>query len=162
LSCIKNEFLFATNFLSPHYYETLKSTVTFKSRKRHKHREAFFKFFYSAAILKRRKGKRFRDILFNSQQLCRIQIFCLAVSFFRFTELRLQTGNSPYFLCERIVQHQIRQLLKIKIMRAHQIEITVNNNQFGYAKSKRQIILWLHNMMPMILQERKRCISFLS
>jgi len=66
LSCIKNEFLFATNSLSPHYYETLKSTVTFKSRKRHKHREAFFKFFYSAAILKRRKEKRFRDILFQA------------------------------------------------------------------------------------------------
>ncbi len=37
----------------------------------------------------------------------------------------------------------------------HQIEITMNSKQFGYAKNRQQIILWLHNIIPVILQERK-------
>jgi hypothetical protein len=41
-------------------------------------------------------------------------------------------------------------------MKAHyQIKITVNTSQFGYEKNRQQIILWLHNMTPMILQKRK-------
>jgi len=36
-----------------------------------------------------------------------------------------------------------------------QIRITVNTSQFGYEKNRQQIILWLHNMIPMILQDRK-------
>jgi hypothetical protein len=37
----------------------------------------------------------------------------------------------------------------------HRIEITMNSSQFGYEKNRQQIILWLHNMIPVILQERK-------
>jgi hypothetical protein len=37
----------------------------------------------------------------------------------------------------------------------HQIKITVNTNQFGYEKNRQQILLWLHNMMPTILQKQK-------
>jgi hypothetical protein len=36
-----------------------------------------------------------------------------------------------------------------------EIRITVNTSQFGYEKNRQQIILWLHNMIPMILQDRK-------
>ncbi len=41
----------------------------------------------------------------------------------------------------------------------HRIEITMNSSQFGYEKNRQQIILWLHNMIPVILQERKMVIE---
>jgi hypothetical protein len=41
-------------------------------------------------------------------------------------------------------------------MRAnHQIVITVNSRQLGFEKNSEQIILWLHNTIPVIMQERK-------
>jgi hypothetical protein len=44
----------------------------------------------------------------------------------------------------------------MKNMKAQrQIKITVNTRQFGYEKNRQQIIVWLHNMIPIIMQERK-------
>ena len=41
-------------------------------------------------------------------------------------------------------------------MKAHnQIVITVNSSHLDSQKDKSQIILWLHNTIPVILQERK-------
>ncbi len=37
----------------------------------------------------------------------------------------------------------------------HQIEITLNTSQFGYEKNRQQILLWLHNVIPVIVQKQK-------
>jgi hypothetical protein len=36
-----------------------------------------------------------------------------------------------------------------------QIKITVNNGHLDSQKDRKQIILWLHNIIPVILQDRK-------